>query len=63
MSVKPAHIIETPRWVAIVRVIQFVLAIVILGCAAYGIYWLSLGVSPPLCYRVLFLCQSLTDFI
>lgn len=35
------HIVETPRWIPIVRILQVVIAVCILGMSAYGIYWVA----------------------
>jgi hypothetical protein len=45
-SSRSAHVIELPKWVLVVRGFQLLLAIIILGLAAYGIYWVAFGASP-----------------
>ncbi|KAG9242779.1 hypothetical protein BJ878DRAFT_154057 [Calycina marina] len=33
------HVVTLPKWIFVIRIIQAVLAIVVLGLSAYGIYW------------------------
>lgn len=37
--------IALPKWVFVVRILQALLALIVLGLSAYGIYWVPYSVS------------------
>jgi hypothetical protein len=39
--VRPAHVLDVPRWTLILHIVQAALAIIILGLDAYGIRWIA----------------------
>jgi len=41
MAVKADHVLDVPQTVFISRISQLVVAVVVMGLAAYGIYYLS----------------------
>ncbi|KAF2810328.1 uncharacterized protein BDZ99DRAFT_563235 [Mytilinidion resinicola] len=52
-----SHVVDSPKWTIIVRGLQVVLAVAILGMSAYGIYWVAFGAF------ILSLITSLGTFI
>jgi len=38
-------VIALPKWVFVVRILQALLALIVLGLSAYGIYWVPYSVS------------------
>jgi len=38
-------VITLPKWVFVIRIVQALLALVVLGLSAYGIYWVPYSVS------------------
>ncbi|KAH8592999.1 hypothetical protein B0O99DRAFT_226179 [Bisporella sp. PMI_857] len=62
------HVLALPKWVPIVRIVQAVLAIIILGTSAYGIYWIqysswSFALFCSLATLVIVVYNLLTTFI
>ncbi|OCL08791.1 hypothetical protein AOQ84DRAFT_439342 [Glonium stellatum] len=51
------HVVDQPRWILVVRILQIIIAICVLGMSAYGIYWVAF---PAFC---LALFTSLATFI
>jgi hypothetical protein len=39
-----SHVLAVPRGILVLRIFQIVLAVIILGLSAYGIYWIAFGV-------------------
>jgi hypothetical protein len=38
------HVLAVPRGILVLRMFQIVIAVIILGLSAYGIYWIAFGV-------------------
>ena len=39
-----AHVLAVPSVILVLRILQIVLAVIILGLSAYGIYWIAFDV-------------------
>jgi hypothetical protein len=38
------QVVEVPKWIIALRAAQIVLAVIILGMASYGVYWIHFNV-------------------
>jgi len=38
------HVLAVPSWILVLRIFQIVIAVIILGMSAYGIYWIAFDV-------------------
>jgi hypothetical protein len=38
------HVLAVPRGILVLRIFQIVIAVIILGLSAYGIYWIAFNV-------------------
>jgi hypothetical protein len=45
---RSGQVIPLPKWVLIIRGFQLLLAVIILGVSAYGIYWVAFNVCSSL---------------
>jgi len=50
------HVLAVPRWILVLRIFQIVIAVIVLGLSANGIYWIAFGV------RTLVTAQPLMQF-
>jgi hypothetical protein len=53
------HIVKLPLWVWILKIVQGVLAVIILGLAAYGVHWFSLDAWSLALFTTIFTGLSL----
>lgn len=44
-AVMEPHVISLPRWIIVIRVLQGIFALIVLGAAAYGLSQVAAGVS------------------
>lgn len=40
---RPANVLPLPRWTLIIHAVQAVIAVIVLGLAAYGVHWFEYG--------------------
>jgi hypothetical protein len=40
------QVLAVPQWLIVLRGIQILLSIIVLGISCYGVYWATFNVSP-----------------
>ena len=41
------QVLAVPKWLIFLRGAQLVLAVIVLGISAYGVYWIAFNVGVP----------------